>query len=73
MKVRVNLLRDEMVATGKLAATKANFVHLFKGLDDEDSDIINSASKHVHEMHDTVCFVIHCPWVETDSFVEKNA
>ena len=50
MKVRVNLLRDEMVATGKLAATKANFVHLFKGLDDEDSDIIDSASKHVHEM-----------------------
>ena len=50
MKVRIALLREEMTTNGALVKTKLSLSHLFKGLDNEDGDLIDSASKHVHEM-----------------------
>jgi hypothetical protein len=46
MKVRARLMMDEKARNGSLGKYKDSLGNIFKGLDDEDSDVIDYASRH---------------------------
>jgi hypothetical protein len=48
MKVRVRLMHEVMQIKGLLKCHQVNMSNLFKGLDDEQSDIIDKASSHMN-------------------------
>ena len=52
MKIRLRLMNDKKRESGEesLGKYKASLAQLFKGLDNEDSNVIDNASKHVHSI-----------------------
>jgi hypothetical protein len=50
VKVRTRLLHDKVGASGAIANHDKVMTSLFKGLDNEDSDVIDNASRHVHSI-----------------------